>query len=187
VTRPCGTVILLGFVYLPSDPLAKRFADLAATQEISADTRAQIWRDTSGLIRAYPLFGCGLGGYALCFLKYKTVAPTARIICGDRGTRTIETARQVSGWRPADLHAVRSRTRRRAAWFPWAPQKARGPIPSRLAEATRAVPHTGRVPRPANVAADAPKQPGARGPSLLRAIPRLPSKDLPRPALSVRL
>jgi len=70
-----GIVILLGFVYLPNDPLAKRFADLAATQEISADTRAQIWRDTSGLIRAYPLFGCGLGGYASCFLKYKTVAP----------------------------------------------------------------------------------------------------------------
>ena len=70
-----GIVILLGFLYLPSDPLARRFADLAATEDISADTRAQIWRDTSGLIRAYPLFGCGLGGYESCFLRYKSVAP----------------------------------------------------------------------------------------------------------------
>jgi O-antigen ligase len=63
------------FVYLPPDRLVARFAELAATEEISADQRVEIWRETLGLIRAYPVFGCGLGGYEGAFLKYKRVAP----------------------------------------------------------------------------------------------------------------
>ncbi len=70
-----GAVVLLGFVFLPTDPLVARFADLARTEDISADTRAQIWRDTMALIKAFPLFGCGLGGYESGLLRYKTVAP----------------------------------------------------------------------------------------------------------------
>lgn len=68
-------IVLLGFVFLPTDPLIARFADLAQTDDITADVRAQIWRDTGGLIKAFPIFGCGLGGYESCFLRYKTVAP----------------------------------------------------------------------------------------------------------------
>jgi O-antigen ligase len=70
-----GLVVLAGFIFLPTDPLIARFSDLAKTDEISADTRLQIWRDTTGLIKAFPLFGCGLGGYYSCFLRYKTAAP----------------------------------------------------------------------------------------------------------------
>ncbi len=68
-------VMLLGFVFLPTDPLIARFSDLARTEDISADTRAQMWRDTAGLVRAYPVVGTGLGTYESAFLRYKSVAP----------------------------------------------------------------------------------------------------------------
>ena len=70
-----GVVVVLGFVFLPTDQLIARFADLAAGEEISAEGRAQAWRDTEPLIGAYPVFGCGLGAYESAFLRYKTVAP----------------------------------------------------------------------------------------------------------------
>ena len=66
-------------VYLPGERLVKRFSDLAATREVPADTQAQIWRDTKALIKDYPLFGCGLGGYESCFMRYKSVAPTTTV------------------------------------------------------------------------------------------------------------
>lgn len=65
----------LGFVYLPTDELIGRFAALAQTDDISQDTRAEIWRETGGLIRDYPVLGAGLGSYVTAFLKYKTTAP----------------------------------------------------------------------------------------------------------------
>jgi O-antigen ligase len=52
-----------------------RFTELASTDNVSADARGQIWRDTAGLIKAFPLFGCGLGGFQSCFMRFKTVAP----------------------------------------------------------------------------------------------------------------
>ena len=70
-----AALVVAGFVFLPPDALIGRFAELAATEEIPADTRAQIWRQTLDLIREYPVFGCGLGGYEAAFLKHKRVAP----------------------------------------------------------------------------------------------------------------
>jgi len=69
------TGVIWGFVFLPPDQLIARFAQLAATDEISADMRLEIWNETLRLIAAYPVFGCGLGGYESAFLKYKSVAP----------------------------------------------------------------------------------------------------------------
>ncbi|MBI1896300.1 MAG: O-antigen ligase family protein [Acidobacteria bacterium] len=68
-------VSVVAFALLPTGALIARFGDLAATEDISADTRAQIWRDTFSLIRAYPLFGCGLGAYESALLQFKTAAP----------------------------------------------------------------------------------------------------------------
>lgn len=69
-------VILLGFIFLPTDPFIARFADLAkSADEISADTRAQIWRDSASLIKTCAPLGCGLGSYESAFYKVKTVAP----------------------------------------------------------------------------------------------------------------
>jgi O-antigen ligase len=70
-----GVAVIAGFIFLPTDPLIARFADFAHTEDISADTRAQLWRDTVPLIKDYPLFGCGFGAYESCFMKYKSVAP----------------------------------------------------------------------------------------------------------------
>ncbi|MGJ5813069.1 O-antigen ligase family protein [Paludibaculum fermentans] len=65
----------LAAVYLPTDELIKRFATFAETDEISKDTRREIWRDTRTLIAAYPVTGSGLGTYETAFLRYKQVAP----------------------------------------------------------------------------------------------------------------
>jgi len=70
-----AVAVVLGFLFLPTDALVARFADLAKTDDISADDRARIWRDAIGLVKAFPLFGCGLGGFESAFLRYKTVAP----------------------------------------------------------------------------------------------------------------
>ena len=70
-----AVAIVLGFLFLPTDALVARFADLAKTDDISADDRARIWRDAIGVVKAFPLFGCGLGGFESAFLRYKTVAP----------------------------------------------------------------------------------------------------------------
>jgi len=74
-----AALVLLAFIYLPPDQLIARFADLASTDEISGDTRAHIWSDTLRLIAAYPVFGCGLGGYHSAFLRYKQVAPASTV------------------------------------------------------------------------------------------------------------
>ena len=72
-------IVVLSFIFLPTDPLIARFSDLAKTESISADTRARIWADTVGLVKAYPIFGCGLGGYESAFMRYKTVAPMSTV------------------------------------------------------------------------------------------------------------
>ncbi len=68
-------VILMGFAFLPSDPLIARFSQLATNEGITADTRAQIWSESWALVKAFPLVGCGFGGYGSAFMRYKKVAP----------------------------------------------------------------------------------------------------------------
>lgn len=72
---PLAFAIIFGFIFLPTDPLVARFAEFARTDDISADTRAQIWRDSVSLVKDYPLTGCGFGTYESCFYRYKQVAP----------------------------------------------------------------------------------------------------------------
>lgn len=67
--------VLAAFLFLPTDALIGRFAEMASTPGVSLGTRAQIWRETIPLVRDYPLFGCGLGSFESCFARYKTVAP----------------------------------------------------------------------------------------------------------------
>jgi O-antigen ligase len=74
-----AAVVVLCFMYLQTNALAARFADLPGKGSISADTRTQIWRDTTRLVRDYPIFGCGLGSYGSCFLRYKIVAPEGTV------------------------------------------------------------------------------------------------------------
>jgi O-antigen ligase len=70
-----GALVLLGFIFLPPNELIARFGEFAATDELSGDTRIQIWTETERLIAAFPLFGCGLGGFQSAFFRYKQMAP----------------------------------------------------------------------------------------------------------------
>jgi O-antigen ligase len=58
-----AVLVILAFVFLPTDQLIARFADMASTDDITADDRARVWSETLRLIAAYPVFGCGLGAY----------------------------------------------------------------------------------------------------------------------------
>jgi O-antigen ligase len=64
-----GVIVVLAFIYLPDEPFVARFSNLWG------DVRFKIWPDTVGLVKAFPLFGCGLGGYKSCFMRFQTVAP----------------------------------------------------------------------------------------------------------------
>ena len=74
-----AVVIVLGVVFLPPGRLIERFAFVSSTDEVSADARTEIWRDTLNLIRAFPLTGCGLGAYESAFTRYQRVAPLSAI------------------------------------------------------------------------------------------------------------
>jgi len=63
------------FVYLPPDQLIARFAELAATEDITADMRVEIWRQTLDLTKTYRWTGSGAGTYEAAFYRFKTVAP----------------------------------------------------------------------------------------------------------------
>jgi len=64
-------LVLVSFVFLPPDRLVQRFAELVSSDELTAGARTHLWAETIPLIRAYPLFGCGLGGYETAFSKFK--------------------------------------------------------------------------------------------------------------------
>ena len=65
-----AALVLAGFVFLPPDKLILRFAQLVST-DVTGGGRAQLWAETIPLIRAYPVFGCGLGGYETAFSRFK--------------------------------------------------------------------------------------------------------------------
>jgi len=67
--------MLLAFLLLPGDPLIARFAELTPAGAISSDLRTDIWKDTFRLVRAFPLFGCGLGAFESSFPGFQTSAP----------------------------------------------------------------------------------------------------------------
>ncbi|MBI2686004.1 MAG: O-antigen ligase family protein [Acidobacteria bacterium] len=74
-----GIVLAVAFVVLPTDEWIARFAAIARTEDISADSRAQIWRDTLPMIRRYWWSGVGMGAYQSAFYQYKNVAPMSTV------------------------------------------------------------------------------------------------------------
>lgn len=71
-------VIVLAFVFLPSDPLIARLADLSSAEEVSDQDRLQVWKETLGLIQEFPWVGSGLGSYESVFLRYKQIGEMMR-------------------------------------------------------------------------------------------------------------
>jgi O-antigen ligase len=66
-----AALVLAGFVFLPPDKLILRFAQIASVAGLTAEGRINLWAETIPLIRAYPFFGCGLGGYETAFWRFK--------------------------------------------------------------------------------------------------------------------
>lgn len=76
---PLVAMIIALFIFLPSDQLIARFAGLATTNDISADDRIRIWKDTLALIHAYPVFGCGAWAFEPSFFQHQTSGTLALV------------------------------------------------------------------------------------------------------------
>jgi O-antigen ligase len=63
------------FVWMPTSELESRFT-LTANEDVSTDTRVEIWRDTLHMIAARPVLGSGLGAYERGLYPFKTAKPT---------------------------------------------------------------------------------------------------------------
>lgn len=74
-----GALLAMAFLFLPTAEWIGRFASIAQSEDISADSRAMIWRDTLPLIRDHWAFGVGMGGYETAFYAYKNVAPMSTV------------------------------------------------------------------------------------------------------------
>jgi putative inorganic carbon (HCO3(-)) transporter len=66
-----AALVLTSFVFLPPDRLIQRFAGLVSTDELTSEGRTHLLVETIPLVRAYPVFGCGLGGYETAFSRFK--------------------------------------------------------------------------------------------------------------------
>jgi O-antigen ligase len=66
---------LLVFLLIPTNELKQRFSE-ASTEDVNADVRVAIWRDTVHSLQAHPWIGSGLGGYERALYQYKTAKPT---------------------------------------------------------------------------------------------------------------
>ena len=64
-------LLLAAFVFLPPESLVHRFADFVSADGLTGDGRTQLWAETIPLIKSYPVFGCGLGGYETAFSQFK--------------------------------------------------------------------------------------------------------------------
>jgi len=65
-----AVVALAGLLFATPDKLILRFAQVASVRRFKTDIRASIWPETISLIKAYPIVGCGLGGYESAFAKF---------------------------------------------------------------------------------------------------------------------
>lgn len=76
-----AAVAVLGIliVLAPPDRMIERFERSFDSNGNLADIRPQVWSDTGRLISAFPIFGCGLGGFEAAFHQYRTAALAVRI------------------------------------------------------------------------------------------------------------
>jgi len=66
-----AALVLAGFILLPPERLIQRFAGFVSTDGLTSEGRTDLWAETIPLVRAYPVFGCGLGGYETAFSRFK--------------------------------------------------------------------------------------------------------------------
>jgi O-antigen ligase len=73
-----GVLVLLALVFLAPVQMIMRFAELSSSGNLTPDGHLSLWRETGSLIAAYPVFGCGLGGYEAAMNSYKVTSPLLR-------------------------------------------------------------------------------------------------------------
>jgi putative inorganic carbon (HCO3(-)) transporter len=66
-----AALVVAGFVLLPPESLIRRFGEFASPGALTHNGRTDLLVETTLLIRAYPIFGCGLGGYETAFSRFK--------------------------------------------------------------------------------------------------------------------
>jgi hypothetical protein len=66
-----AALVLCGFVFLPPERLIQRFAEFTLADGLTSNGRSELFVETIPLIKAYPVFGCGLGGYQTAFSRFK--------------------------------------------------------------------------------------------------------------------
>jgi O-antigen ligase len=71
-------VVVIAFLLLAPAQLISRFGQLEFSSGITTEDRLQLWTETRALVRPYPIFGTGLGGYESVFLKHKVSSPMVR-------------------------------------------------------------------------------------------------------------
>jgi O-antigen ligase len=65
----------VSFVFLPPDQLIERFSEFSTVDGITSADRLVLWGESLPVFRAFPLFGCGLGGFESVFMRYKVTTP----------------------------------------------------------------------------------------------------------------
>lgn len=68
-----GMLVVFYFIYTGSGNIAKRISAIEdiTVSETSFETRLGIWEGTLKMIKDYPLFGVGIGGFDWSFYKYR--------------------------------------------------------------------------------------------------------------------
>ena len=66
-----AALVLAGFVFLPPERLIQRFGEFVSTDGLNFGLRTDLSAETIPLIRAYLVFGCGLGEYMTAFSQFK--------------------------------------------------------------------------------------------------------------------
>jgi O-antigen ligase len=80
LTAVAGLAVLAAIVFLAvPNQLLDRLADTAGP-DVSPDVRFQIWRETWSLIKAWPLFGSGLGTYVSAIQQYRVSSSPLRLV-----------------------------------------------------------------------------------------------------------
>lgn len=65
-------IVLLSVSWFGWTPIVKRFLEIS-NKDGSTVSRVHNWKDSSEIIRSYPLFGTGLGTYEYVYPRYKTI------------------------------------------------------------------------------------------------------------------
>jgi O-antigen ligase/tetratricopeptide (TPR) repeat protein len=91
-----GLIVITAFLFLSPDELVDQFGAVSSDQP--TEGRLPIWRDTLQLIRAYPVFGIGLGNFFPGLLRYQTHGLTHAWINAHNDYLQLLSELGVAGW-----------------------------------------------------------------------------------------